>query len=784
MENIKTMKKILKITTIITSLFTVIILTGIIFVYIKTKNVVSGKLVVDGLSQRVIVNRDQYGIPHIEAENDKDAFFALGFIHAQDRLWQMEMQRHISQGSLSEMFGEVTLPKDKFLRTLGFYRAAKSALPALSSETKNLIHSYTQGVNHFIATGNLPLQFKLIGYTPTLWNDVDSIAFQKMMAWDLNSTWQEKVQNYIIASLYGKEKIPLFMPKYPENAPLILKDKDLNLVNSKKNELEENFEPPKQIHSESKHSMNEFEPENPPGKGSNNWVISGQLTDTKKPMLANDPHLSLGAPILWYLADIKTPNFHSIGATIPGLPGIVIGHNEHIAWGVTNGCIDAQDLYIETENSKLTTIQEIIKVKGKPDVIFPVLISTHGPIISDVTSAGKIGKLVALKWVALEANDTTMQSFLQINYARNWNDFQNALKYYIGPSQNFVFADKQGNIGYYLSGKIPIRNGWSGAFPIDSNNKFEWNDYIPFEKMPHVFNPSDGYIITANNKIVSDNYPYNLTFRCKTAPYRAERIHNLITRQSKLTKVDLEKIQNDTHSYLWKDLRSELLNTYTTDDSSKKALAELKKWDGNMDIKSEAATIFTYWFKELSKIVPEKIQGSSKWPEPLFLKQQLKDNGEFCKTGNSNNCQIFLSNSLKAALVNLEHEKGKNEKKWNWGNAHRAFFKDMGLGEVKYLSWIWNRNIPTAGDGFTVNVGSFDFNSLNQIAGPGYRQIIDLNNFDNSVFIQALGQSNNVFNRNYDNLMPLWRDGKYVPMSSSKELWGKYKTLILEPKLM
>jgi penicillin G amidase len=778
------MKRKIKIIGVIASFLAVIILISILFIYFKTKNIASGKLEIDGIGKRVIVNRDQYGIPHIEAGSDKDAFFALGFIHAQDRMWQMEMQRHISQGSLSEMFGEVTLSKDKFLRTLGFYRAAKSALPALSTETKEFIHSYTQGINYFITTGNLPLQFKLIGYTPTLWNDVDSIAFQKMMAWDLNNTWQDKVQNYTIASLYGKDKVPIFMPQYPSNAPLILKDKDLNMAQLNKKELEEKFNQPDKIQPESKHSKNEFELGNVPGKGSNNWVVSGLLTDTNKPMLANDPHLSLGAPILWYLADIKTPNFHSIGATIPGLPGIVIGHNQHIAWGVTNGCIDAQDLYIEAEDSKLTTIQEVIKVKGKPDVVFPVHISKHGPIISDITSAGKVGKRVALKWIALEPNDTTMQSFLQISYAHNWNDFRNALKYYIGPSQNFVYADKQGNVGYYLSGKIPIRNGWSGTFPIDSRDNLEWNDYIPFEKMPHVLNPSDGYIITANNKIVSDNYPYNLTFRCKTAPYRAERIHDLMEKKNKLSKADLEEIQNDTFSYLWKDLRPELLITNPTDEPSIKALVKLKSWDGNMSTKSEAATIFTYWFKELSKMVPEKIQGTSKWPEPLFLKQQLKDNGEYCKTKDSQDCPTFLSNSLKNAIVTLAHEQSTNEKNWDWGNVHKAFFKDLGLGDVRYLSWIWNRNIPTAGDGFTVNVGSFDFNSLNQIAGPGYRQIVDLNNFDNSVFIQALGQSNNVFSKNYDNLMPLWRDGKYIPMSSSKELWGKYETLILEPKQM
>lgn len=766
----------LKFFKILASLCTLVIAISVV-VYFIFRTPTTGTVELTGLKAPVTVKRDTYGVPHIEAQNDEDAYFALGYIHAQDRLWQMEFQRHISQGTLSEMFGDATITEDKFLRTLGFYRAATLAWNALSPRAQTLFHAYSTGINRFIETGNLPLQFKLLHYQPHAWSDVDTIAWQKMMAWDLQSTWKEKIENYVIANQFGKDQIAVLLPGYPKDAPNILSDQDLKNVSTKQlahahDELiNQKFNAPQinRILDATNKINSRLHFNDVPGKGSNNWVVSGRFTKSHKPMLANDPHLSLSAPMLWYLADIKTPYFHSVGATIPGLPIVVIGHNDYIAWGVTDGCVDAQDLYIEPDNAKITTFSEVIKVKGKPDVVYPVRVSEHGPIISDVSDASKIGKHIALQWTALMSNDTTMESFLELNYAKNWDDFRQALKKFIVPSQNFIYADTQGNIGYYLSGKLPIRKGWTGEMPVAGHQAFEWNEYIPFDKMPHTFNPPEGYIVSANNQVASSHYPYSLAYRCGVAPYRAQRIiDSIVHHPAPLTISDMAAIQNDTVSYLWKDFRSILLQTAPFNERSQKALVLLSQWDGNVQRNSVAATLFEYWYKQFNQLTPVTIRQLSEWPEPQFIKQQLAENGPYCQRAGAKDCKQFLSISLDRAMSELIKQHGHNDKQWAWGKVHHAVFSELGLGTVNAIGWLWNREISTSGDPYTVNVGSYDFNDFHQIEGPGYRQIIDLNNWKNSRYIQALGQTDSIVNRHHSDLMPLWRDGKYLSMDVSQ----------------
>lgn len=782
------MMKLLKILGCGILILCIVLFLIVIYFYTSSQSKYTGSITLSGLKKSVTIHRDQYGIPHIKALTDEDAFFALGYVHAQDRFWQMEFQKHIAQGTLSELFGEATIEQDKFLRTFGFYRAAISGWDALSAQTKNIINSYTAGINAFIDQDIIPLPMKLIHYKPQHWSNIDSIAWQKMMAWDLQSSWKEKIENFIIAKELGESQIPILLPPYPSNAPTILNDNDLannQLLSSNINGLVNTSLNQDSLASVSLNELlNQTEKINHQlgfvdavGKGSNNWVVSGQFTKSKKPILASDPHLGLSSPLLWYLADIQTPTFHTIGATIPGLPAVVIGHNDHIAWGITNGCVDVQDLYIESDDSTFKIINEVIKVKDSANINFPVKISTHGPIISDLTNAGNIGKHIALKWTALMPDDTTMQSFIELNYAKNWDGFVNALKYFITPSQNFIYADTDGNIGYYLTGKIPIREGWNGSLPINASENLEWKKFIPFSKLPHAYNPPDGYIISANNPSVSKLYPYPLTFRCGIAPYRAERIIDLIKNNHSLSNADMERIQNDTQNYLWRDLRPLLLKTQPLDQNSKNALYKLTIWDGNMDLQSEEATIFAFWYRELSRLTPALLHSFSEWPEPLFIKSQLETDGVYCKTQENKNCADFLSYSLKQATKNLPN------KQLTWGGIHKAYFEEAGLGQVKYLGWIWNRKISTPGDSYTINVGTYHFNNMIQIEGAGYRQIIDLNNMNNSKYIQALGQSDNVFSRHYDNQMLLWRDGKYLPMSSKSRDWGQYKTLKLEPSV-
>jgi len=726
------------------------------YIYYKSRSPMEGKLALKGLQGKVTIVRDQYGIPHITAEkSDLDAYFALGYVHAQDRFWQMEFNRRVAQGTLSEVLGDRTVKADEYLRTWGFYQAAEKSWPALSPETQKILQSYTDGVNAYIAQKHFPLEFTILRYQPRPWTVIDSLSWQKVFAWDLQNVWKAKVKDYLVDKKLGKNQIPVLFPPYPKNSPVVLSDQDLQqsgLLSNTRN-------------------IESFA--NAPDKGSNAWVVSGKLTETGKPLMANDPHLELQAPSLWYLAELKGPHLHVTGATMPGLPVVAIGHNDHIAWGAANVNPDVQDLYILSPTAKVNVSHEIIKVRNKPDIDFSVLTSDVGPVISGVTEAGVISPYVALKWTALAPNDTTIQSMVKINYAKNWPEFVDALKDFVTPSQNFVYADTAGNIGYYLPGRIPVRN-WDSSLPVPDDQAHQWNGTIPFEKLPHVFNPSEGYIVTANNKVTSDRYPYAINFRWSVPPYRAERINALlkaeISRNKLLNILDFKTIQADTLSLLWQSLAPQLLNTKPIDNNSRIGLEYLKNWNGEGDLDSIGQTIFAYWYSQLEGLTPEFLLKLMDYPEPLYIQQQIKNNPD------------FLSQSLKIAMEKLIHDKGKAPKNWQWGKIHHAVFNESGIGGVPGLGLLWDRNISTPGSLYTVNAGTYNMADFQQKDGPGYRQIIDLNNLDNSLFIQSLGQSNDPISSHYEDMMKKWRDGKYLPMSGDKKSWGKTEVLELMPQ--
>lgn len=779
--------KLLLVLLLIISVFIIIIVN-------KTSTHTRGKLIAQNLKGSVDIYRDDFGVPHIIAhQDDLDAFFALGYVHAQDRFWQMEFQRRVVQGRLSEIFGQTTLDKDQYLRTWGFYYAAEEAWPALSATTKAIVQSYTDGVNAFIRQGHFPLPILLLHYQPQPWTVIDSIAWQKMMAWDLQNSWEQKLKNYLITQHLNTTQINVIFPPYPASAPTILSNKDLiqsrlihhdasNTFNFKLSQMPNPTTSIQNTLEQTEMLRHELSFENTPGKGSNNWVVSGKFTTTGKPLLANDPHLKLQAPSVWYLAELKGPHLHVTGATIPGLPGIVIGHNDQIAWGVTNANPDAQELYILPPHTPLKVRTEIIRIKNKQDVILQVPISKQGPIISEVTAARKIGNHIALHWPALMQGDTTLQSMLEINYAKNWPDFVNALHHFITPSQNFVYADIQGNIGYYLPGKIPIRANGINPLPIPFNKRHEWLGYIPFERLPHVYNPPEGYIASANNKAVTENYPYPLTFHWETVPYRIIRIHQLLMQNQPLSMEKMQIIQNDAITLLWTDISPFLLkNTRPLNKQSKYALDKLRLWDGNSSLNSIAASIFAYWYRELAIMNPNFLQEYAAYPNPLFIKYQLQSNGSYCRSNATHNCNELLSQTLQKAIQKLMQDHGTHSKQWQWQYIHHAVFSELGLGTVNAINWIWNRDIASPGDNYTINAATFNLRNFNIIDSPSYRQIIDLSDLNKSVYILTPGQSNDPFNRHYADQMRLWRDGKYLKMSSDKVDWNKMKKLELIP---
>lgn len=752
---------------------------------------VSGTRTLPGLAGPVSVTRDAWGVPHIRAQaSDEDAMFALGFVHAQDRAWQMDFQRRVAQGRLAEVLGEAALPQDRFLRTWGFYRAAESALPALSEQTRRMVRAYTAGVNAGFAQGRLAPEFRILGYTPEPWTDVDSIAWSKLMAYDLGGNADDEILGTQVVRRLGEAGLNEVLPPYPPNAPTILSREELELkvqappAGSGTAALPAATLRALQAQLEAARALGL---ERLPGKGSNDWVIAGSRTASGKPILADDPHLALSSPMLWYLADVQGPRLRAIGATIPGLPGIVIGRNDRIAWGVTNVNPDVQDLYIEPEGAKLTGRTEVIKVKGQPDVRLTVRESEHGPIISDV-GAGAVGPRVALKWTALQPGDTTLEAFLGLNYARNWPDFVAALKRYVAPSQNFVYADVDGNIGYYAPGRVPLRRGWDGSLPVPGDGRHEWTGYIPFAQLPHTFNPADGLVVTANNKVVPAGYPFNLgNIRNWAEPYRAERITELLMQKPQgLTVDDVKRVQLDTVSLVWRDLKPFLLATRPDGDLSRQALEQLRGWNGNERADAVPPTIFEAWLAELQKMAQDEL-GDGTRLSSLAVLNQLRANGQLCRnerdeTSRPQDCAGEMQASLKRAVDRLAARLGADPGGWTYGKVHTVASNHRAFGGVKALGWLFNHSTPTNGGTNTVNVARPDPDTLRQTHGPSYRHIIDLAEMNRSLYIGSLGQGGNPLGEHVSDQQGKWAAGEYLPMSTDERDWGRTTTLTLTPQ--
>ncbi len=754
-----------------------------------------GTLQVTGLDGSVEIVRDAEGVPHIFTTTDHDAFFTLGYVHAQDRLWQMEFQRRVGAGRLSEILGEATLNTDKFLRTLGSYRAAQAAWPALSEEGQMALNAYAEGVNAWLDEGHtLPPEFLILGVEPEAWTPIDSIVWTKMMAWDLGGNYDLELLRVRLAQAIGVERAIELMPPYPSAGTTILAAKQLpaqtiDTLLALDTELQFDFQ------------LRGLD------VGSNNWVVAGSRTETGLPLLADDPHLGSRIPSIWYLAEVHGDKLHVVGATLPGVPMMVIGHNEDITWGVTNLDPDVQDLYMERINPQnlnqyevegawvdLDIVEEPIYVKDEAEPILWAARSTrHGPLISDVS--GSVQMPMALRWTSLDPGDTTFDSFLQINYATNWDDFTKALKSYIAPSQNFVYADREGNIGYFGPGRMPIRAKGNGMIPVPGwNSEFEWVDWIPFEELPQSYNPEVGYIATANNRVVAVDYPHFIT-NDWTVPYRAERIVELIEEKSsngqKISVQDMADIQADQYSAQVRELLPLLLQVEPADERQTRALNYLQKWEGNTRVDSIATSIYEAWFMHLGRAVIEDDLSGDLYDDfamrrhPTFLSNILgADNEVWCNnylTTPNESCVDIAAQALESALDDLEERLGADMSDWAWGEIHRTQYPHNPFSQVAVLKSIFHREVQNGGDTYTVNVAPPRFSEAYlQYHVPSYRQVVDVSDWQNSIFMHTTGQSGNFLSSHYDDLIERHQAVEFMPMSFGQEA-VEGSRLVLQP---
>ncbi len=753
-----------------------------------------GEVRLPGLAAPAQVLRDRYGIPHIFAASPRDASFALGFVHAQDRLWQMEMSRRIAAGRVAEIVGQAGLETDRFMRTLGVRRAAEGNLRTLDAETRELLESYAAGVNSFLASGPvLPIEFWLTGVQPEPWTPADSVGWIKMMAWDLGGNWRDELLRMRLAKTLPMARIHEFLPPYPGDPPPALPDlKELY------GSLERDAV--RLAGSLEKSGSDPILPSNE-GLGSNNWVVAGARTESGKPLLANDPHLGLTAPPVWYFAQMTAPGLNVIGSTLPGVPGVILGRNERIAWGFTNTGPDVQDLFIEKLDASggylapegarpFQVIEETIRVKGAEPEKLRVRVSRHGPVISDVLRAAQEltprGHVLAFSWTALAEDDRSMQAALKIARARDWESFLAAAKDFETPQQNMVYADVEGNIGFVAAGRVPMRkpdNDLKGMAPAPGwLAKYDWAGAIPFDELPRSFNPQSGAILTANHRITPTGYPH-LISSSWDPPFRADRIQALLDATPKHGVPSFARIQADVTSLAMRELLPRLLATRPRSEQARKALEQLRAWDGTMSADRAEPLIAWAWWRELTRAIYADELGDAfrqSWlARAVFLTKVLSGDPEsarWCddvRTPATETCEEQLSQSLDAALADLGRRYGAEPSQWRWGEAHAARHEHRPFGRQPLLARVFDIRVPTPGDTYTVNVGR---NVMSNEAEPyanrhaaSLRAIYDLSDPEKSLYIHSGGQSGNLLSEHYDAFSRAWAKNEYIPMRAERK---------------
>ncbi len=772
----------------------------------------SGVVTVANLKQDLSITRNAQGVPHIQAGNINDAYFGLGFVHAQDRLWQMMFHRRVSQGRLSEVLGEATLDTDKFIRTLGVAQRAKQVIVEMKATDPVALarmQAYADGVNAFLTnrTGPLPIEFTLTGApAPEPWQVEDSAAWTIMMGWDLGGNWRRELRRLAYAKTWSVDKINDLMrvnegeiaPQTTDYAALYQQLGIYSAVNSLAQAV------PNIIAAAPESGID--------GIGSNNWVLAGSRTVSGKPLLANDPHLSMNTPSLWYLASLSATQgdndknaWHAVGATIPAMASVVLGRNAHIAWGFTNTAPDVQDTYIERINPQnpaeyqtptgwaaFDVRDETIKVKGKADIKLAVRSTRHGAVISDVVKSGTMPPLkdtlaapyvLALQWTALMPGDSSAAAGVQLSHAKNWDEFLAAAKGFHAPQQNIVFADVQGNIGYIAPARVPVRkvgNDLKGLVPaLGWDAKYDWDGWIAFDQLPRNFNPPGGYIATANEKINAIDDPF-LTSEW-ALPYRAQRIHTLLNATPKHSLASTSAIQTDISSL---GVQQFLKAALPLLDESAIWKNLLSQFDGVMRADSATPLVATALWRHLSKRLFEDDLGEKAYLEaadpsmvwlPMLAALEGKSKTDWCddiRTAKKESCTEQVNGALTDAIADLAARYG-DASKWQWGRAHALQADHNPLGKVAALARFFSSSIPLGGDSFTVvqlkNQFGREATPYRATHGPGYRGIFDMSQPIAHV-IQTTGQNGSAGSEHYQDFLKPWSRGETVavPVGTSK----------------
>ncbi|WP_370529748.1 penicillin acylase family protein [Alkalihalobacillus sp. AL-G] len=781
-------KKVVVMASMIVLVLLIVASSVGVYVVQKSLPITNGSVTLSGISEPVTVYRDDTGVPHIEASNIRDLYFTQGYITAQDRLFQMDLSRRLASGRLSEVVGEATIDSDRFFRTLGLRRAAEASFEHYSDQAKNVLDYYAEGVNAYInqakKKNTLPVEFLIMNYEPELWTPFDSLTIAKYMAFDLGGHWEGQAFRQYLLQKFPEEKALELFPSYPKNASTIIsaiKNYPIDLKKSFANAVVPN-------------TFN----------GSNNWVVSGQKTESGLPLLANDPHLGLGTPSIWYETHLRTNDLNVSGVIFAGIPGIIVGHNEKIGWGVTNVGPDVQDLYIEKRHpedpalfkymgewEKANVIKEMIHVKGTESVEHTVMITRHGPIISEFAHHDDTETALALKWTALQPS-TELEAVLRMNKAGDWEEFKEALTYFHTPAQNFVFASKEGKIAYRANGLIPIRKKGDGMLPVPGwTDEYEWEGYIPWEELPTIEDPVQGFIATANNRIVGEEYPYHIT-NTWAQPYRHERITDVLSGLGQFTIEDMQQLQFDQYNLQAEEMIPILLpRLYQTTMSQleKEAFNMLGHWNYMDDKDSGAPLVFHLWMYEISDVLFEKqidkemmdlFDGRAQTVDQLIRHAHNSAPGIWMTEAGG--LSIVASIAFERTVDKVSKLQGEDPEKWRWGDYHSVTFEHR-LGSIEPLNLLVDSNdTPLGGSRVTVMAAGWDRGTGNVNHGAAWRTVVDLSNIHHAYNVVAPGQSGHPLSDFYNDQIDEWTTGKYHITSTIKDEYKHGDTLRLLPK--
>ncbi len=800
------------IIVIVSVLIALIALWGGFFFYVYWFRIqrpvpdLTGLYTLPTLEAPVQVKRDKHGIPHIYAQSEADLYRAQGYVHAQDRLWQMEQSRRTAFGRLSEIFGEAALEADRFARIMGFGRAAEQELAALDAETLQVLSWYAEGVNAYLGNDpdRLAAEFNLLRFQPEPWSPLDTLAYSKTMSWALSINWESELTRMRLVQQMGPLRAMELEPDYPGSNPLTLEgvgSEEMTRMLSTAGLLLNQYE-----------GIKAWLGTAGDGQGSNSWVLGPQKTMNELPLLCSDPHLSLQIPGVWYENHLHAPGINVSGVSFIGSPGVMIGHNEHVAWGITNGFADVQDLYMERPHADDPTrfawgetweqaevIEETISIRKQAPHVEEVVITRHGPLITGLLAtepdADRLNLVpLAIRWAG-HMPGNSMRAVYRLNHAQNWDEFQAAVADWDAAPQNFTYADVGGNIGYVLGGSIPQRDEQIlGLVPTPGwTAQHEWPGMIAKHELPRLYNPASGMIVTANNKIIGDDYPYFLGIEFDPG-WRAARIEELLTKKARHSARDMEEIQLDTGSSYAAELAPWLAMLNSNENWESIALRAIRNWNYRMDPDSEAALIFHYTLIHLLDMVySDKIATGLRGfrgmaMSPLFLihgfslraetrlLELINEHAESiwymeAKTRRSRTREELLQEALSAAVRDIRKQISDNALKWDWGRSHQIRYVHA-LGSARFLRRFFNRGpFPIGGDGTTPMLARQAPElppGLVQVL-PSYRQIYEVGAWDRAQTVTTAGQSGHPLSDHYDDQIAMFCEGVYHPMPWSDD---------------